>query len=405
MKLLHTSDWHLGRVTYNVSRAPDHDAVLSELVELARAERPDLILHTGDLFDAPRPPYAEMKRAIDVFHELGAVAPVVVLCGNHDSPALFRLFQSLLGKAHRLRFVDQPRVPEEGGIIDIETAASERVRVAPVPFIHANRLVDSFEEPKNVMQAYSDRVASIARTLDAGLQQGYDGTRDVLIYAAHLHVAGAMLTKDSERPLHVTDVYATLPEHFPTVSYAAFGHIHKPQPLPGGKGAYAGSLLQLDFGEVGEQKRTVLVEAAAGRPAKVTSVPLTRGRSLRQIDGTLDEIQAVAPSVHNELCLVTVHTDQPTPGLSERIRALLPEASVLNVAEDCAALRANIVSRDAVPDAEPDAGALFEEYLAAQSARTAPAADVLRVFSELLAAGVEEREPGFKELAIMDARR
>src|SRR6266508_280265 len=92
MRLLHISDWHLGRLTYRCPRTPDHESVLEEILELARDVRPHLICHTGDVFDGLRPGYPEMTRAIDALEELGAVAPVVVVAGNHDSPALFRLF-------------------------------------------------------------------------------------------------------------------------------------------------------------------------------------------------------------------------------------------------------------------------------------------------------------------------
>ena len=396
MRLLHTSDWHLGRMTYNVSRAPDHDAVLAEIVDIARRERPDLILHTGDLFDTVRPAYSEMERGINVLKELAAIAPTIVLCGNHDSPALFRLFQLMAGSETRLRFVEKPRLPEDGGIIDVEVANGQRVRVAPVPFIHANRFVEAFVEPTEVMTTYADHVAGIARTLDAGLQKGYDGTRDILIYAAHLHVAGAMISRTEHR-LHVTDMYATLPEHLPTVSYAAFGHIHKPQMLPGGRGAYAGSPIELDFGELGEEKRVVMVEASPGRPARIDSIPLRTGRRLRQLAGTMDEIAAAAANVGTGLTMVTVRTEIPTPGLSERVRTLLPDATILDVIEDCPALRANVVTRDSIPATEPDTGALFEEYLGVQPAAKATAADVLRVFSEFLAAAKEERLATFDE--------
>jgi exonuclease SbcD len=97
MRLLHISDWHLGRMTYRHSRAPDHDAVLEETIGYAEALRPHLIVHTGDVFDGFRPGYEEMRRGIDALQALAAIAPVVVLAGNHDSPALFRLFNRLQG--------------------------------------------------------------------------------------------------------------------------------------------------------------------------------------------------------------------------------------------------------------------------------------------------------------------
>src|SRR5207245_1345002 len=83
MRLLHTSDWHLGRTTHGRSRAPDHDHAIEEIVDAAREARPHLVLHTGDLFDAPRPGYEEMTRGIDALRRLAELAPVLVLCGNH----------------------------------------------------------------------------------------------------------------------------------------------------------------------------------------------------------------------------------------------------------------------------------------------------------------------------------
>src|ERR687885_331372 len=88
MRLLHVSDWHIGRQTYRCSRVPDHEAALGEIVELARDTRPHLVLHTGDVFDGFRPGYVEMSFAVEALEELAALAPVVVVAGNHDFPAL-----------------------------------------------------------------------------------------------------------------------------------------------------------------------------------------------------------------------------------------------------------------------------------------------------------------------------
>src|SRR5438874_7469775 len=117
MRLLHVSDWHLGRQTYGVSRAADHDKVIGEIIELARTSRPHLIVHSGDLFDGLRPAYTELDRGVSALQELAAIAPVVAVAGNHDSPALFRLFDRLLGPDAPIRFVDRARRPEAGGVL------------------------------------------------------------------------------------------------------------------------------------------------------------------------------------------------------------------------------------------------------------------------------------------------
>ena len=186
MKLLHTSDWHLGRMTYNKPRAEDHDDVISEILGVARGQKPDLILHTGDLFDVLRPAYADIERGLNALRELATLAPVVVVCGNHDSPALFRIFAGLLGKASRITFVDVPRHPSDGGILEYASADGERIRLAPLPFIHPNRVVDAFETPDRWNAHYADRVQNIESMLADGLKAGYDASRDILLFAAHL---------------------------------------------------------------------------------------------------------------------------------------------------------------------------------------------------------------------------
>lgn len=403
MKLLHVSDWHLGRVTYSEPRAPDHDAVLAEIVACARAERPDVICHTGDLFDHVRPAYSDMARGITALQELAAIAPVVVLCGNHDSPALFAVFAQMLGSGSRIHFVDKARLPVDGGVLHFDTGGGEVLRLASLPFVHANRMVDAFEDPATWMADYADRIHYIESALAKGLADGFDTRRDVAVFAAHLHVGGAHFS-GSERPIHISDTYASRLEHLPTVSYAAFGHIHQPQPLPGSivTGRYAGSPIPLDFGEVGEQKSIVMVQGNPGRPAQLTVIDLAGGRPLRRLEGTLDELRTLAPSVEKELCLVTVHTETPAVSLSEQVRGLFPEAVLLQVQEICAANTIEILTKASVAaDVEPGFEELFRDYLVEQGTKGAAADRVLRTFATLIAAVDDEQLPSFPEEALL----
>ena len=395
MRLLHVSDWHLGRLTYRCSRVPDHEAVLAEILELARDVRPHLVLHTGDVFDGLRPGYAEMAFAIDALEELAAVAPVVVIAGNHDSPALFRIFDRLQGSGPRIRFLDRVRPPAEGGVLKLAGAEDEVVRLAALPFVHANRMVDRFEDPETWTAMYSERIQRIEEALERGLGDGYDRSRHVLLFAAHLYVAGARFS-GSERPLHVSEAYATRLERLPHVSYAAFGHIHLPQPLPrrGVTGRYAGSPIPLDFGEERERKEVVVVEAEPGRPATVTPYPLSGGRPLRTIVGTVEEIAALAPTVGDALCRVTVCAEEPIPDVAHLVGDLLPGATLVEVNEDCAATRLGVVEASAVEaDAEPGFTELFRSYLGERGTRGAKADRVLKTFETLIQAVEAEEEP------------
>lgn len=408
MRLLHVSDWHIGRQTYRCSRKPDHEAALAEIVELARETRPHVVLHTGDVFDGFRPGYAEMSFAVEALEELAALAPVVVVAGNHDSPALFRLFDRLQGPDPRIRFVDRVRPPADGGVLDLPGADGETVRIAFLPFVHANRMVDRFEDATTWTATYSERIQRIEEELERGLAAGYDPARDVLLFAAHLYVSGARFS-GSERPLHVSDAYATRLRRLPNVSYAAFGHIHLPQPLPRRvTGRYAGSPIPLDFGEEHEQKEVVLVEAEPGSPAVVTPVALGGGRPLRTLLGTLEQIQEAAPAVGDALCRVTVCTDEPIPDLAALVAELLPGATVVEVSEDCAATRLEVVEATVTEaDAEPGFRELFREYLAERGTRGAQANRVLRTFETLVQAVETEeiaRLPDLDELLLERVR-
>jgi DNA repair protein SbcD/Mre11 len=408
MRLLHVSDWHIGRQTYRCSRVPDHEAALAEIVELARETRPHLVLHTGDVFDGFRPGYAEMAFAVEALEELAALAPVVVIAGNHDSPALFRLFDRLLGIDPRIRFVDRVRPPADGGVLDLPGADGEVVRIAFLPFVHANRMVDRFEDASTWTATYSERIQRIEDELERGLAAGYDPSRHVLLFAAHLYVSGARFS-GSERPLHVSDAYATRLRRLPNVSYAAFGHIHLPQPLPRRvMGRYAGSPIPLDFGEEREQKEVVLVEAEPGAPAVVTPIALGGGRPLRTIVGTLDEVRAAAPTAVDAVCRVTVCTDEPVPDLAALVAELLPGANVVEVSEDCAATRLEVVEATVTEaDAEPGFRELFREYLAERGTRGAQANRVLRTFETLVQAVETEelaRLPDLDELLLERVR-
>jgi exonuclease SbcD len=396
MRLLHISDWHLGRETGGASRRPDHEAVLAEIVDVARQFRPHLIVHTGDVFDTGHPGADDIELAFGIFHELADLAPVEVIAGNHDSPRYFRSLSTVQGRHGRIRLVDRPRRPADGGVVEHRGDSGEVIRLAVLPFVHPGRagMIECFSDPATWHGQYADGVRLFTGMLGEGLMAGYDARRDVLLFATHLYVHGAVKS-GSERALHITDAYAAQAASVPTVSYAAFGHIHKPQRLAGpGSSCYAGSPLQMDFGEEGEEKSVVLVEAAPGRPAKLETVALRKGRSLRTLRGTLAQIAELTPQVGDALCRVVVETDHPTPDLSEQVRALLPRATLVSVDEDCAATRIlSLDSQDALGDEEAPLPILFHEFLTTATVKEAAADKVLEAFQRLEHATQDDATP------------
>ena len=272
MKLLHTSDWHLGARLGRHDRTPDHLEALRGLLALAESAHPDLILHTGDLFDASRPPYESLELGVRALRRLSAVAPTLVLAGNHDSSVLLRVIDELAGAAEprRLRLVTEPRVVE---YLDV---AREPVAVACVPFIAPSAIADyATDDPSRFEGNYADGIKDLNRgLLDEAHRRA--GARGIVLYAAHLHLHGARPAR-SERRITVGEDYATHAEGLQRALYCAFGHIHDPQLLPGGtaQGRYAGSLIPLDFGERQQAKQAVLV-TIEGRRADGDARPAGR---------------------------------------------------------------------------------------------------------------------------------
>jgi len=403
MRLLHTSDWHLGATLGRLSREPDHIAVLDEIVDIANEQRPHLILHTGDLFDTARPPVEAMRLGLDALRRLGEIAPVVVLAGNHDSRPLFRLFGQIVDfttKTPRIRFVADVVRPDHGGILEFAADKGEVVRLASMPFLHPNALVDVFDTPPEGWTGkYADSIRVLQDMYRRAFEHDHDNSRHINLFAAHLHVGGAVLAK-SERAVHVSQDYAVDVEALPPVTYAAFGHIHKPQALAGVvPGRYAGSPIQLDYGEEGETKTVVVVEAHPGASARVNVVELTRGRPLVKLSGTLNELANAASKHQGQMILtVTVNTDEPQTGLVEQVTGLYPNADLHLLHNKVSERGHQAVRVDHETEGDLDFRGLFRDFLDGRSGLGEKQSERLTsIFERLLGSVEAEQDPELEE--------
>lgn len=404
MRLLHVSDWHLGRQIGRHPRDAEFDAVLAEIAAVAKDAEPDLIVHSGDLFDVYLPAVADLGRAVNALRELAQVAPVLVVRGNHDSPNLLRFLDSMENGfgprpagARRIAFADTARPPEDGGVMEYPARGGEQtIRVAALPFVHQNRFAEGFASPETATHDYAQQLKLIQDRLAEGLAEGARDDRDVLVFAAHMFVEGAQ-PSHSERRIDIADSYASPAQSMPKVAYGALGHIHKPQDVTraGFVARYAGSPLQLDFGEAGERKSVVVVEAQPGRSRrpKVEPVPLSAGRSLVEVEGTLEQIAARAARIGDAYVKAVVDTEQPARDLADAVMKALPKATVVAVDERCAARAVPVVGRNAAQQREADMSELFHDYLGTLKTGGFDAARVLETFAEMLGA-VEREEPG-----------
>jgi exonuclease SbcD len=199
-------------------------------------------------------------------------------------------------------------------------------QIACLPFLHEAHVVDFMADTEEWHKSYAERVRAICNRYAGWMQNHGDGrTIDVLV--GHFMVHGAV-PSGSERQLHIGEAYMAREDSIPNVNLAALGHIHRMQQAPGTDvpAYYSGSLMQLDFGETGQDKCVLVSEVTprATRPPEV--VPVTSGRRLVRLEGSLDELRARAADVGDAILDVGVVTEGPTPGLADEVRSFLPNA-------------------------------------------------------------------------------
>ena len=325
MKLLHTSDWHIGKRLGRYDRSDEYREVLDEVVAIADRERVDLVVHSGDVFDRPLPPVEALEIGLSGLVALtaGGSRPVVVIAGNHDSPGLFEALAPFLA-GQGIFMVGAIKRPDEGGVITVPTAAGDAV-VSCFPFLREGRAFHAWEPPADHYRKYADRLRAISEAYSRHAD-AVAGSEAVTLLVAHFLVGGSRVhghgVPRGERELHMGAAYAATAEAIPPgPQYVALGHIHAPQPVPGAQvpAEYAGSLLELDFGEAGEEKRVVVVDIDPGLPAAVSSVPISGGRRLVRAAGTWQDIVG-RDDVHEAFVDLTVETAGPDPGLADRAR-------------------------------------------------------------------------------------
>jgi exonuclease SbcD len=266
MRILHTADWHLGKLLKGIDRTPEVAKALEELLEIVRKERVDLVVVAGDLFDRPQVSVEAEEAAWHFFlglHELGV--PALVIAGNHDSRDRLEVHGRVLAR-FGVVVRGEVRLRGEGGVVD------RPVRAGLLPFLSERRLL-SFQEGElgEWRGQYAERMEKLLRHLSQ--------EEDLLL--AHLTVEGVR-PGGGEFAFYLTNSYALPRQALPQrPRYIALGHIHRQEQVAE-NAWYSGSLIQLDFGEHEDAPRgALLVELPERGPARVFPMRGAWGRPLR----------------------------------------------------------------------------------------------------------------------------
>lgn len=352
------------------------------MVGIAVDEGVDGVLLAGDVYEHRAPAPEADALVFDAFLRLhDAGIRVVTIPGNHDSAMRMEAFGRLL-EPIGVHVVPRVAPPGQGGIVVVPNRdGSEEAEIACVPFVPERRFGDAaalFDAGETWFQSYAQGMGELLATMATGFTSGR-----IPIVLGHLFTDGALVTPGGgERELTIGIAYAVPPSRLPAeAAYVALGHVHLPQVVKGSpaQARYAGSLLQLDFGEAGQRKSVAIVEAAPGKPSKVTEVPLSSGRALRDVRGTLDEVIEQGSAAGDAWLRVFVATDGPVPGIADRIRDELPNALDVHLEYERA---------EGSGDAGPPLSSLHprDQFVAYHQAHhgAAPADELLAAFDEVL---------------------
>ena len=412
MRLLHTSDWHLGQSLHNFERHYEHQRFLDWLLDTIVAEQADALLIAGDIFDNANPSSASQKQLYRFLQRAKERVPhlnLVVIGGNHDSPGRLEAPGPLL-EAHGTRVIGAVQRDADGAL-DIEalvlplTGADGAVQAwcLAVPFLRPGdvpRVVVAAESaPGPVADPYLAGIALLYRqALALALEKRQPG--QAILAMGHCHMIDGQMSADSERRIVIGGTEMLPAGIFdPAIAYAALGHLHLAQAV--GKQdhiRYCGSPIPLSFAEVGYQHQVLRIDLEGDAVREIVPIAIPRAVQLLRVPAkpaliaqVLEELAALdvadAPVEQQPFLEVRVRLDAPEPGLRARIEAALDGKPVrLAKIETSSAARgsavdAEVMTLDRLEQLKPDD--IFRQLYQQRFGNDAPP-DQLSAFAELM---------------------
>lgn len=403
MKILHTSDWHLGKRLESFSRLEEQKEVLDEICSIADIEKVDAVIIAGDLFDTFNPP----TDAVELFYKTlkrlskDGKRAVIAIAGNHDSPDRIEA-PDPLARECGIIFSGYPNSEinpftlETGfavtksapGFIELKIPDNQSpLRVLTTPYANESRL--------KTYLGSEDKEASLRHVLSDAWQttaDKYCDSQGINILMTHLFMMkeGSELPEEPEDEKPILHVGGAQPVHTSNIpneiQYVALGHLHRYQEVKGANCPviYTGSPLAYSFSEANQQKHAALVEVNLGQEAKITQIPLSSGRRL--LRERFDDVDKAVrwltenPDVFVELTLVSdtyIKTEDRKRLLNahDGIVTIIPEVLNANIGQ-------NNASGPAI-DLRKDMAELFDDFFHHEKGQ-APNDRVKELFKEVI---------------------
>ncbi len=297
MRILHTSDWHLGITIHGYSMLVEQGKFIDEFILLVKEQNIDMVIIAGDVYDST----VSSSEAINLYNKLVTTLcyemniPTIIIAGNHDGAARLAACSQLLKKSN---------LYITGKLTgDIKPDVFHDVAVYSVPYFNIDevRALYPTEEIKNYSQAMKIILDDIRKTMD---------TQKMNIAVSHGFISGAELS-DSDKAAMIGTANMISKDVFEGFDYVALGHLHRPQKLSDTV-HYAGSPLKYSFGEAGQSKAVKIIDSNS---RQVTSIPIVQPKEMKLIQGTYEACLAIMEMDSNREDLTKVIVEDRYVGL------------------------------------------------------------------------------------------
>jgi exonuclease SbcD len=337
MRILHTSDWHLGQSFFTKSRQREHAAFINWMLALVDEQHIDAIVIAGDIFDTGTPPSYARELYLQFVGALQSKrCSLVVLGGNHDSVSVLNESKSLL------HYLNCHVVPSTYGDIEDQVIKLNNRKgevgaiLCAVPFIRARDVlksqpgVSAIDKRKSLADAIKQHYATL---YSEALRQRKALNADVPIIATGHLTALGVSQSESVRDIYIGTLEGFAADGFPPADYIALGHIHRPQKVAGKESIrYSGSPIPLSFDELNTQKQVLIAQFREGKLDSVTPIAIPRFQPMEVIRGNLNEIEQALNSSEllqqaSEACpvwlCIEVETQDYLTDLQQRIQTFI----------------------------------------------------------------------------------
>ncbi|MCP4595806.1 exonuclease subunit SbcD [Neptuniibacter sp.] len=337
MRILHTSDWHLGQHFISKSRANEHKQFIQWLLSQVKENQIDAVVIAGDVFDTGSPPSYARELYNQFVVEINKLdCQLIVLGGNHDSVATLNESRQLLAYLNAQVIAHVHDNPDDQIIVLNNKQGEPGAVLCAIPFLRPRDLLQSQAD-----QSAQDKSQALGEAISQHYQSLYNlavkkcgelGIDLPIIATGHLTAVGVK-SSESVRDIYIGSLEALPVTAFPPADYIALGHIHRPQVVSSSEHIrYSGSPIPLSFDELSSQKQVVLVEFDADKNRTVTPIDVPMFQPMQVVRGDLNgiekQLQSLPESEQPIWLSIEVEAQDYLNDLQQRIKALTEELNV-----------------------------------------------------------------------------